>query len=86
MGEVLGGAIVLVAVVVLLLGGVALATQLFRSSRGELETPRFRNHQAMARWIDGVLSDEMTRPLIPEDRLRAARRLLAEFYDEKELE
>ena len=43
-------------------------------------TAQFRNHQAMARWIDRQLNDEMASASIPPEQRHAARELLAEFY------
>lgn len=84
MGEVLGGAIALIVVVVLLVGGIGAVSQYQRANRPEVETPQYRNHLAMARWIEHTLGDDMERVVIPEPRQRAARKLLAAFYDEKE--
>lgn len=41
-----------------------------------------KNHLSMARWLDLTVNDDMIRPMIPEDRVEAARKLLAEFYKE----
>ena len=45
-------------------------------------SPEYRNHQAMARWIQRRLDDDLVRPLVREEDQEEARRLLAEFYGE----
>jgi hypothetical protein len=46
-------------------------------------SPEYRNHQAMARWIERRLDDEMVRPLLGEADQSEARRLLTDFYGEE---
>ena len=82
MGEIIGGALVLVAVVALLGGGVTFMVRTNRAGRDTTEQPDYRNHLAMARWIEHALDDDMERVVIPEERQASARRLLAGFYRE----
>jgi hypothetical protein len=80
-------------VVVLAAGGWVIAARSFVArSRRVVGDPRraiddpavHRNHQAMARWIDARVGDDLVRPLIPEADQERARALLAEFYGEDE--
>ena len=83
MGEVLGAAIVLVAVVVLVSGGVGIVVRQTRPDPNALDSPRYRNHLAMARWIESMLRDEMVSCTIAAADQERGRRLLADFYGEK---
>ncbi|MBA2283220.1 MAG: hypothetical protein H0W25_18580 [Acidimicrobiia bacterium] len=76
-------------VVVLAAGGWAVAARAWASgSRRVVGDPRraiddpavHRNHQAMARWIDARVGDDLVRPLLPESEQQKAKALLAEFY------
>jgi hypothetical protein len=40
----------------------------------------YRNHLAMARWIEIQLSDDLVRTSVAEEEQAKARRLLDEFY------
>ena len=52
-------------------------------SRGDIESAEaYRNHLAMARWIDLQLKDDLVRSSVPEDEQARAKRLLDEFYGE----
>ena len=64
MGEIIGGALVLVAVVALLGGGVTFMVRTNRAGRDTTEQPDYRNHLAMARWIEHALDDDMERPTV----------------------
>lgn len=46
--------------------------------------PEYRNHQAMARWIQRRVDDELLRPMLAEADQVEARRLLGEFYGEEQ--
>lgn len=83
MGEVIGSAIVLLAVVVMVGGGLAVVLHLVRHDPHAVESPRFRNHQAMARWIDAVLRTPGVAGEISSEDADRARHLLAEFYGER---
>lgn len=80
--------VVIVGVAVVVGGGVwavrALAAPA-RPQQAALSTTSktYRNHQAMARWVDRQLNDDMVRVTISEEDQGTARRLLAEFYDER---
>lgn len=84
MGEVLAGTVILIAVVSLLVGAAVAIPRAFRASAPEVDTPTYRNHLGMARWIEHVLLDDLERACVPEDRQQAARKLLSAFYNEKE--
>lgn len=85
MGEIIGSAIVLLAVVVLVGGGVTVVAHQLRPEPHSVESPRFRNHQAMARWIETILRDDKVNHAIPPADQERARTLLATFYDERPL-
>lgn len=80
--EVIAGTIVLLVVVIIAVGGWAFVQKLAKASKDTVETPDYRNHLAMARWIEHTLDDEMERVVIPAPRQKTARTLLAEFYRE----
>lgn len=51
---------------------------------GEIESAEaYRNHLAMARWIELQLKDDLVRTSVPEDEQARARRLLGEFYGDE---
>jgi hypothetical protein len=81
-GELIAIVLVLVVVVVLLAGGITFAVKVTRPDPNAVESPQYRNHLAMARWIEHILNDDMVRVTIPADRQGSARKLLDEFYKE----
>ncbi len=83
MGEIIGSAIILIAVVVLVGGGISFAVHQLRPEPHTVDHPRFRNHLAMARWIEAMLRDDKVTPTIQSGDIARAKRLLAEFYDER---
>jgi len=51
------------------------------SQRGEIESAKaYKNHLAMARWIELQLKDELVRSSVEEEEQARAKRLLDEFY------
>ena len=80
MGEVIGIVLILVIVVVLIGGGMTFAVRITKPDPNTLESPRFRNHMAMARWIEQTVNDDMVRVTIPAERQQTAKKLLDEFY------
>lgn len=82
MGELIAIVLVLVLVVVLLAGGITFAVKVTRPDPNAIDSPQYRNHQAMARWIEHILDDDMVSVTIPADRQGSARKLLDEFYKE----
>jgi hypothetical protein len=82
MGEVIGIVLILVIVVVLVGGGMTFAVRITKPDPNAVESPQFRNHLAMARWIEQAVNDDMVRVTIPSERQQSAKRLLDEFYRE----
>ena len=80
MGEVIGIVLILVIVVVLIGGGMTFAVRITKPDPNALESPQFRNHMAMARWIEQAVNDDMVRVTIPAERQQSAKKLLDEFY------
>ena len=83
MGEVIGAAIVLIAVVILVGGGITVVVRQTRPDPNAIESPQYRNHLAMARWIEAILRDDMVACTIRAEEQERARTLLSTFYDEK---
>ncbi len=81
--------LVLAALVVLLLvGGVYLALAIVQTVRRAAwpgDSPQYRNHLGMARWIERQLHDDMVQVTIPDDQKRAAQQLLEQFYGERQI-
>ncbi len=80
--------LVVVAVVFLLVGtfyAVLAIGRLVRRAAWPGDSPQYRNHLGMARWIERQLRDDMVQVTIPEEEKRAARQLLERFYGEKEI-
>lgn len=82
MGEVIGIVVILVIVVVLIGGGMTFAVRITKPDPNAVDSPQFRNHLAMARWIEQAVNDDMVRVTIPQERQQSAKRLLDEFYRE----
>jgi hypothetical protein len=87
------GRILLITALLALVVGVAVVVAIARDraarARGLALPPgsepaAYRNHLAMARWIEGRLSDDMVRPLLPAEEQERARGLLSEFYGDHE--
>lgn len=79
-------ALVIAIVVFLVLGAISLAVFIARSeSSGPSphDSPDYRNHLAMARWIERQLNDDMVRVTVPEPAQVEARELLDRFYRER---
>lgn len=72
-------AIVLVVYVVLLM------FRMMRRAQWPGDSPQYRNHLGMARWIDRQLRDDMVNVTIPPIDRAEARKLLEEFYDAPQL-
>lgn len=88
MGEVLGVLLLLVVGVPVVVGGVVWAARSLGAGPAlppalPASSLDFRNHQAMARWIERQLNDDMVRVTMTEDDQTTARKLLADFYDER---
>jgi flagellar basal body-associated protein FliL len=81
-GEVIGIVLILVIVIVLVAGGMTFAVRITKPDPNTVESPQYRNHLAMARWIEQTVGDDMVRVTIPPDRQQSAKRLLDEFYRE----
>jgi flagellar basal body-associated protein FliL len=81
-GEVIGIVLILVIVVVLIGGGMTFAVRITKPDPNAVESPQFRNHLAMARWIEQATNDDMIRVTIPPDKQQSAKRLLDDFYRE----
>jgi hypothetical protein len=79
-GEVIVIVVILVIVVVLVGGGLTFAVRITKPDPNALESPLYRNHLAMARWIEQILNDEMVRVTIPAERQQAAKRLVDDFF------
>jgi hypothetical protein len=80
--------LVLAAVVFLLIGAfyaVLAITRLVRRSAWPGDSPQYRNHLGMARWIERQLRDDMVQVTIPEPEKHEARRLLERFYGERHI-
>ncbi len=83
------GALVVVGVVLLVLY-VMLAVRMLQAAKERRQGIRpdsapqgFPNHQAMARWIERQIQDDMVRPLLSRDDQAEAVRLLRRFYGEE---
>ena len=88
MGEVLEVLVLLVVGVPVVVGGLVWAARSLgagppRPPALPTSSRDFRNHQAMARWIERQLNDDMVRVTLSEDDQAAAAKLLADFYDER---
>jgi hypothetical protein len=84
MGEVIGIVVILVIVVVLIGGGITFAVRITKPDPNAVESPQFRNHMAMARWIEQAVNDDMVRVTLAAEKQESAKKLLAEFYREKD--
>lgn len=82
MGEVIALVLVLIIVVSVLGGGAYFVVGVNRSHRPEVDSQSYKNHLALARWVEHCLADDMVRPIIPEVKQQSAKKLLAEFYDD----
>lgn len=49
------------------------------------DSPQYRNHLAMARWIERHLRDDMVAVTIPPAEKDEAARLLEQFYGERQV-
>lgn len=75
-------------VVVAIIGLPLLVRSVLLVRRRAIATPfdrttQFRIHQAMARWIDRQLNDELASVSIPPEQRHIGRDLLAEFYGDE---
>ena len=81
--------LVLIALAIfLLLGGVYLAVSIVQSVKRAAwpgDSPQYRNHLGMARWIERQLREDMVQVTIPTEEKRAARQLLEQFYGERQI-
>jgi flagellar basal body-associated protein FliL len=82
MGEVIGIVLILVIVVVLIGGGLTFAVRITKPDPSAVESPQFRNHMAMARWIEHAVTDDMVRVTLAPEKQQTAKKLLDEFYRE----
>lgn len=67
--------------VVLLVYLVLLIARMVRRSQWPGDSPQYRNHLDMARWIERQLRDDMVNVTIPPAERTVAKRLLDDFYD-----
>lgn len=80
--------LVVVAVVCLLVGAlyaVLAISRLVRRAAWPGDSPQYRNHLGMARWIERQLRDDMVQVTIAQPEKDEARRLLEGFYGERHL-
>jgi hypothetical protein len=80
--------LVLAVVALAVLGVVYLVLMLLQMSRRATwpgDSPQYRNHLNMARWIERQLRDDMVKVTIPPADHTEARRLLEQFYGERQL-
>jgi hypothetical protein len=59
--------------------------QTVRRSAWPGDSPQYRNHLGMARWIERQLRDDMVQVTIPGEEKRVARQLLEQFYGERQI-
>ena len=77
-----------VLLVFLLIGGVYLALSIVQTVRRAAwpgDSPQYRNHLGMARWIERQLRDDMVQVTIPREEKQAAHQLLEQFYGERQI-
>ena len=77
-----------VLLVFLLIGGVYLALAIVQTVRRAAwpgDSPQYRNHLGMARWIERQLRDDMVQVTIPKEEKQAAQQLLEQFYGERQI-
>lgn len=60
-------------------------TQTVKRSAWPGDSPQYRNHLAMARWIERHLRDDMVAVTIPPAEKDEAARLLEQFYGERQV-
>lgn len=72
-------AVVLVAYVVMLM------IRMMRRAQWPGDSPQYRNHLNMARWIERQLRDDMVNVTIPPAERTEAKKLLEDFYDAPQL-
>ena len=76
-------------VLLLLLGSLYLVLAMIRSTKQAAwpgDSPQYRNHQGMARWIERQLGDDMVQVTISDREKVEARRLLGDFYGDRAIE
>ena len=77
-------AVIVLIVVVLICVGIWVAQTLLKAAKPEVERPEFQNHQAMARWIELQINNDMVSCTMTPQDIRQARSLLSAFYHDKE--
>lgn len=81
--------LVFIAVVLLIALVVYLVLTINRAARRDTllpsDSPRYRNHLGMARWIERQLDEDMGTMRIPEHQRGDARHLLDQFYGDHEI-
>jgi len=73
--------VLVVAIVVVTIYLAALIARMVRRAQWPGDSPQYRNHLTMARWIERQLRDDMVNVTIPQSERIEAKRLLEEFYD-----
>lgn len=64
---------------------VMMIMQMVKRSAWPGDSPQYRNHLSMARWIERHLRDEMVAVTIPPKEKDEAARLLEQFYGERQI-
>jgi hypothetical protein len=80
--------VLLAAVVVAVLVAVYIVLQLIRMTKRATwpgDSPQYRNHLSMARWMERQLRDDMVQVSIPPPEKAEAQRLLEQFYGERQI-
>lgn len=80
--------LMLAGVVFVVIAAVYLAVSIVQSVKRSAwpgDSPQYRNHLAMARWIERHLRDDMVAVTIPEREKVEAARLLEQFYGERQI-
>jgi hypothetical protein len=64
---------------------VLVSARMVRRSSWPGDSPQYRNHLGMARWMERQLGDDMVQVTIPPHEKAEARRLLEDFYGERRI-
>lgn len=64
---------------------IMVMTKMMKRSAWPGDSPQYRNHLGMARWIERQLGDDMVQVTIPEREKGEAHRLLEQFYGERHI-
>lgn len=74
-----------IVAIVLVVYLVMLMISMMRRAQWPGDSPQYRNHLGMARWIERQLRDDMVNVTIPPVDRSEAKKLLEEFYDAPQL-